>query len=399
MRDPLAQPLFQLEGLHVRNYRVLRDVHLADLTPLTVLVGPNASGKSTVLDGLSFLAECFDDGMDRAVRRRGGMHELRSRGITAEPFGVRLEVGPGAGQAGERLSYGIEIDEEDGRPIVRRERLSQVGQDGAILDYQRGHAVTVGAGASRGNGAMTSHSLASPDTLALDALGRFADAPEQIIRLRQFIRSWSVATFSEPATRQSAARTPTAVLSPSGDNLPEVVAFIRAHHPDVFERIEDTLRRYVPLLQGIDVHRTADDDLTVLFKDRPFGVPVSGPAASEGTVRLLACLIVLLGPEPPPLIALEEPEIFLSPRLLRELAEQYWMATSRTQLILTTHSPLFLFDLLPEQVRVLRRNGDGYTRAVCAADLPGIAEFMAEGAKIGDLWLEGHFEPVVSPTG
>jgi predicted ATPase len=53
----------RIERLQVQNYRALREIDLRELTPLTVLLGPNGSGKSTIFDVLSFLSECFTDGL------------------------------------------------------------------------------------------------------------------------------------------------------------------------------------------------------------------------------------------------------------------------------------------------------------------------------------------------
>ena len=70
----------RIEHLKVRNFRALRDVELRDPTPLTVLPGPNASGKSTVFDMFALLAECFEGGLRRAWEKRGRARELKSRG-------------------------------------------------------------------------------------------------------------------------------------------------------------------------------------------------------------------------------------------------------------------------------------------------------------------------------
>jgi len=79
------------------------------------------------------------------------------------------------------------------------------------------------------------------------------------------------------------------------------------------------------------------------------------------------------------------------PRLLQELAEECRAATDRSQLLITTHSPFILDALQPEQVRVLHRGDDGFTRATRASDIVGIKEFLAEGATLGQVWLEGRF--------
>jgi len=61
-------------------------------------------------------------------------------------------------------------------------------------------------------------------------------------------------------------------------------------------------------------------------------------------------------------------------------------------LIVTTHSPFFIDVLKPGQVRVLYRTEDGYTRIKRVADMPGVRQFLDEGASLGDLWMEGHFD-------
>src|SRR6266545_3688066 len=71
----------RIERLRVQNYRVLRDLKLRDIAPLTVLLGPNGSGKSTVFDVFAFLSECFTSGLRRAWEKRRRFKELRTRGV------------------------------------------------------------------------------------------------------------------------------------------------------------------------------------------------------------------------------------------------------------------------------------------------------------------------------
>jgi predicted ATPase len=107
---------------------------------------------------------------------------------------------------------------------------------------------------------------------------------------------------------------------------------------------------------------------------------------------MLAYLTLLHDPQPPELIGIEEPENQLHPRLLPELAEECRASAAASQLMVTTHSPFFVNSLRPEETWVVYRGEDGFTRARRAADMAGIKEFMAEGAKLGQLWMEGHFE-------
>ena len=135
----------------------------------------------------------------------------------------------------------------------------------------------------------------------------------------------------------------------------------------------------------------ADGRLLLQIKDAPFERPILAKFASDGTLKMLSYLTLLYDPEPPPLIGIEEPENYLHPRLLQDVAEECRNATERTQIMVTTHSPFFVNGLRPEEVWILFRDERGYTKAVCAKDISGISEFIAEGAKLGDLWLEGYF--------
>jgi predicted ATPase len=134
-----------------------------------------------------------------------------------------------------------------------------------------------------------------------------------------------------------------------------------------------------------------DGRLLLQIKDAPFERPVLSRFASDGTLKMLAYLAVLYDPKPPQFIGVEEPENFLHPRLLPELAEECRAATEHSQLLVTTHSPFFLNSVRCEEVRVLYRDEKGFTQVVRALDIEGIRDFVAEGASMGHLWLEGHF--------
>ena len=148
----------------------------------------------------------------------------------------------------------------------------------------------------------------------------------------------------------------------------------------------------MPQLERVDADIMADGRLLLEIKDAPFERPILAKFASDGTLKMLAYLTVLYDPEPPPLIGIEEPENQLHPRLLIELAEECRIATARTQLMVTTHSPFFVNGLRPEEVRVLYRDEQGFTQAVRAADMERVRGFVEEGALLGHLWMEGHFD-------
>jgi predicted ATPase len=181
-------------------------------------------------------------------------------------------------------------------------------------------------------------------------------------------------------------------LSSSGDNLPNVIQYLKEQHEDRLRSILTTLTKRVPRLEKVDAEVMPDGRLLLQVKDAPFDRPVMAKFASDGTLKMLAYLTLLYDPDPPQLIGIEEPENQLHPRLLPELAEECRNAAASAQLMVTTHSPFFLNAVRPQEAWVLFRNVDGFTEARRASEMRGIKEFMEEGALLGNLWMEGHFE-------
>jgi predicted ATPase len=178
-----------------------------------------------------------------------------------------------------------------------------------------------------------------------------------------------------------------------------VIQYLAEQHPDRLERIFKVLRQRVPRIERVLAETMPDGRLLLQIKDAPFSHPVLAKFASDGTLKMLAYLVLLYDPAPPPFIGIEEPENFLHPRLLPELAEECRAASERTQLLVTTHSPFFLNGLRPEEVRVLWRDERGYTQTKRASDLQGIPKFIEHGALLGHLWMEGQLgvgDPLVN---
>ena len=102
-----------------------------------------------------------------------------------------------------------------------------------------------------------------------------------------------------------------------------------------------------------------DGRLLLQIKDAPFTQPTPARFASDGALKMLTYLTLLRGPDTPPFIGIEEPENFLHPRLLHELAEECRAVCERSQMLITTHSPFFINALAPGEVRVLWRDENG----------------------------------------
>lgn len=384
--------------LRVENYRALKNVEFKQLTPLTVLLGPNGSGKSTVFDVFAFLSECFQFGLRRAWDKRGRAKELKTRGSDG-PLVIEVKYKePDL----PLITYHLAVDEHKGGPVVVEEWLrwkrGSHGQPFRFLDYREGIGRAVSGERPEAEDTRVEFPLKAPDLIAVNALGQFADHP-RVAALRDFITGWYVSYFSVEDTRGQPEAGPHERLSRTGDNLANVIQYLAEQHPSRLEHVFEALRARVPRIEKVLAEPMQDGRLLLAIKDAPFDNPILARFASDGTLKMLAYLVLLYDPEPPPFIGIEEPENFLHPRLLYGLAEECRAASERGQLLVTTHSPFFINGLRPEEARVLYRDEKGFTQARVVSEIRGVPEFVAAGAQLGDLWLEGHFgvgDPLVN---
>lgn len=382
----------RIEYLRVQNYRALQNLELKDIKPLTVFLGPNGSGKSTVFDVFAFLSECFSVGLRKAWDKRGRFKELRTRGCDGPiAFEIKYRETPKS----PIITYELKIDENNKGPFVASERLlwkrSPAGRPFAFLDFTEGIGRVITGESPDISDQRIEESLDSSEMLAVNTLGQLSKHP-RVIALRRFITGWYLSYLTADQTRGITEAGPQERLSATGDNLPNVIQYLKEQHPERLTKVLSILANRVPRLEKVETELMQDGRLLLQIKDAPFERPVLSKFASDGTLKLLAYLTVLYDPDPPQLIGIEEPENQLHPRLLPELSEECRKSAETSQLMVTTHSPFFVNGLNPNELWVLYRDEKGYTNARCAAAMRGINDLMAEGALLGNLWVEGHFE-------
>jgi predicted ATPase len=382
----------RIEYLGVKNYRALKDIELKALTPLTVFLGPNGSGKSTLFDVFAFLSESFGVGLRKAWDKRGRFKELRTRGVDGP---IIFEVKYREKRDSPLITYHLEIGEDIKGPFVAREFLSWKralrGRPFNFLDFSNGEGEVVTGEMPDEQDTRAQERLDSRELLAVNTLGQLAKHP-RVGALRRFITGWYLSYLSADNTRGLPESGPQERLSTTGDNLPNVIQYLKEQHPERLNSILEKLTKRVPRLEKVEAEVMPDGRLLLQIKDAPFEKPVMAKFASDGTLKMLAYLTLLHDPEPPQLIGIEEPENQLHPRLLPELAEECRSAAAASQLMVTTHSPFFVNSLRPKEAWVIYRNEKGFAQARRASDMSGIKEFMDAGAMLGHLWMEGHFE-------
>ncbi len=192
---------------------------------MTVLLGPNGSGKSTVFDVFAFLAECFELGLRRAWDKRGRAKELKTRGSDG-PVAIEIKYK----EHGYPLfTYHVAVDERKHGPVVVEEwlqwRRGQRGKPFRFLGYREGQGRATSGELPDEEDRRIDVPLKSPDLLAVNALGQFAEHP-RVAALREFITGWHVSYLAADTARGQPEAGPQERLSKTGDNLANVIQSI-----------------------------------------------------------------------------------------------------------------------------------------------------------------------------
>ena len=387
----------RIENLELRNYRLFRRAAWRRLPPFAVIVGANGSGKSTFFDSLSFLKECLIENVSQAVARRGGLRELVTRGQSG-PVGITVKFRE---RGGRLATYLLEIANKDGRAIVSREilrytrRRGKAGRPWHFLDFSEGRGYAITNESAYGQEGATEkredRELDDPSTLAIKGLGQFREFPV-VSEFRSVLDNWHISDFQISNARQSGDAGLAEHLSTRGDDVAQAAAYLYEHHPDCFERILEIMKRRVPGVARVEAKATEDGRLVLRFQDGSFRDPFIARYVSDGTIKMFAYLILLHDPKPHPVLAVEEPENQLYPRLLTELVEEFRDYARRGgQVFVSTHSPEFVDGASLEEIYWLVKDG-GFATVRRAADSDLLRRLLLEGDLPGALWKQGLFE-------
>lgn len=394
----------KIEGVRVTNYRVLRDVALGKLwntrmvdplTRLTAVVGQNGVGKSSLLDAFGFLADCLKLGVEDAcdARGRGGFDRIRSQGSTGP---IKFEVSYRPDSRVRPIAYELAIDSDrSGRPFVSSERLMQrrkgqmYGQPFSFLAIRDGRGVVWKEDSASEEVALDNRRL------GIAILGALRRHP-RISSFRQFVESWRQSCFAPDAARSLPLAGPQRRLTVRGDNLANVVQFMERQHPARFKGVVRRIAGRVPGVERIDTERGPDGRLLLRFNDNGFQDPFYAQQVSDGTLKLLAYLLMLADPAPPPFICVKEPESGLHHSLLEVLVHEFRdHATKKrnaSQILVTTYQPYIVDALGPKETWMLEKGTDGFATIRRASDDAAVESMVNEGLPLGSLWYSGYLD-------
>lgn len=425
----------RIEGFRVENYRSLKNIGLGrlsmlhpgdPLTPITAVIGKNGVGKSALFDALGFLSDCLKFGAEEAcnIKGRGGFDRIRSQGA-GEPIG--FEIYYRETEDTWPVGYLVDIDSDDsGRPFVSSEFLVQYREEAGasgvhmfLLMEQGAGVAWKGSSSGRrivGNGInpwfmreaiqrmrqgdrdaeIELIDMRDKERLAIATLGALKQHP-RITSFRHFLEGWHLSYFTPGSARQLPLAGSQKYMNSSGDNLANVVQFMKENHPENFEIVLRRIADRIPGIDKIDTEISTDGRLLLRFDDKGFTDPFYAQQMSDGTLKLFAYLIMLEHPHPPPFICIEEPENGLYPKLLEVLAREFRDHAMReeggSQVFVTTHQPYFVDGLAPEEVWILEKGEDGFSTIRRASDDPVVRSMTDEGLPLGSLWYSDYLDP------
>lgn len=392
----------KIEFLRLKNFRAFRDVTLRDIPDFCVLVGANGSGKSTLFSVFAFLRDAMATNVTAALGRLGGsrgFQEVRSRNSTG-PIEIELKIRANIGHGHANvITYELSIDEERGRPVVVREvlkyRRGSKGHPWHFLDFSRGQGEAVTNELDQVDEESQlrreSQTLKSPDILAIKGLAQFERFPAAVV-LGSLVENWHLSDFHISRARPEQEAGYAEHLSSEGENLALVIEYLHKHHRDVFDQILARLTHRIPGITKVEAKQTEEGRILLKFQDGAFEDPFLARHVSDGTIKMLAYLVLLHDPAPHPLLCVEEPENQLYPSLLWDLAEEFRAYAQRGgQVFVSTHSPDFLNAVLPEEVYWLVKD-QGYTSVRRASEDAQVQALVEAGDQLGYLWKQGLFE-------
>lgn len=346
-----------LERILIKGFKSIREQDLA-LGPLNVFIGGNGSGKSNLIESFRLLHEIVNQRLTTYAARKGGADNLLYFGRKATSQ-MHLYLRFGEGTVNDYY-VGLQSTDDD-ELIVFLEEANSRG------DWGNGGGFYSRAGES---GLRQEKSIAAGEILKdLDSyrIYHFHDTSETA------------------AVKGTCEVEDNRFLRPQAENLAAFLYWLQEKRPEHLAGIEGTLRQIAPFFDGFQLapSRLNESRIRLEWRERGSDAYFNASAFSDGTLRFICLATLLLQPELPALVLLDEPELGLHPAAVVLLAELLSSASTRTQVIVATQSVTLINQLRPEDVwTVDREDGQSVFRHLAEADMSAWLDEYA----LGELW-------------
>lgn len=377
-----------LRGFRVQNFKAIQDSRPVALTPLTVLIGNNGSGKSSFVEGMETYRNIVTDGLDTAMQRWFGLEHVWNKRARRRPklaaavatyeTPMRFSMNGRAGLGSYRTDMTIAAKPGFSGIFIQEENIGM--PDGVLHRGPNGKCAYI-----RGDETGKAKEVADPGRSAMPR------------PLREIVGAWQfLSLMPDPMGRPAPKKLATnghLLLNKDGSNIAQYLLNIRERDGAVFDGIVESMKFVLDYAKNFEPVESSEIQRMMYVRMMEADFEIPGWLISTGTIRILAMLAVLRNPDPPPLIVIEEIENGLDPRTIHMLLDEIRgvVQSGQSQVILTTHSP-YLLDLLPLQtiLFVQRDNGGdpSFWRPSASKDVQDWAKDFAPG----QLYTAGRLE-------
>ena len=375
----------RFERIKVQGFRRLWNLDL-ELRPISVLIGANGSGKTSVLELFSLLAGSAAGSLKSALSEMHGIGANLTAGRAKELFFELSMPIPNYAP----LIYALRIAPTNVSYEISEEILTQKHKEKPYpfkhIESQRDEVKYFEVDSKKLVRPTWDH---NPLETSLAQVPKMFKEPEDFRkRLASSTHYHVLDVASRARVRQPQPLRPADLPGRDGEDLVSCLFYMREADRDRYEAVEDALRIGFPGFDRLDFPPVAAGTLAMTWRDKHFSTPLFMHQLSEGTLRFLWLVTLLQSPGLTAITLIDEPEVSLHPELLSLLADLMREASARTQLIVATHADRLVRFLEPKEVIVMDLDDVGMTRATWAdqMDLEGwLSEYTLD-----EVWRMGR---------
>lgn len=379
-------PATSFKDLSVDGFRKLNKVRLP-LRRLSVMIGANGTGKTSVLDVLSLLANSAQGRLNDSITDLSGLPSILTYDRGEELLlGISMEV-----PHHPPLEYSLRLKPQGVAYIINEEKLTQkspkyprpflhIDSHGQDIKYFEKEKQKL---------ALRPNWEHNPLETSLSQVPKMFQEPEEFRnRLASSTFYHVLNVDSRSPVRLPQPVRPATLPGRNGEELVSCLFYLREANRNRFEAIEDALRAAFPRFDRLDFPPVAAGTIALAWREAGFSKPLYMHQLSEGTLRFLWLTTLLQSPGLTALTLLDEPEVSLHPELLSLLADLLREASRRTQLIVATHSDRLIRFLQPHEVVLMDSTDDGMSSLTWADDLD--LEQWLKDYSLDELWSNGR---------
>lgn len=344
--------------IEIENFKSIQKADL-ELRPINVLIGANGAGKSNFINFFKLLNKIYEQQLQNYVAEQDGAENVLYKGLqNSQHLLSRIYFNGTNGYAFKLLP-------------TEQNRLYFSAETVAFNKGKSWHSESLGSGQEE----------TKLDTKK-SAIGKY---------VKKYLASFKIFHFHDTSKTAKIKGTSNVndnyFLREDAGNLASFLYFLQEKHPKSFKKIEMTVRSVAPFFEKFDLkpNNINPESIRLEWKEKDSDMYLNASHLSDGTLRFIALATLLMQPEPPSIIIIDEPELGLHPFAINKLAGLIHNASAQSQVIISTQSVGLVDNFEPEDIIVVdRKNKQSVFERQDSENL----QRWLENYSIGDLWLK-----------